>query len=162
MSPLYLNDPAEGGRVFAGIRVTSTPAAGRSFGVFEAAAPLDLLAALSFVVPDLRQDARTRTNLGLVNLSPNRRMFHLEIVDGETGGVAATADFPLEGNEFRQINAVLRALAPGTARAFARITPLMSPGGFAALPFAAYAVVNDGPEPGHGTDDGSFVPAIPE
>ena len=160
VSPLYLSSSAGSARLYAGIRVSSAPAAGRSYGVFEPATPQDALYAFSAVVPDLRQDARTRTNLGLLNLSMFPLTFRVEIVDGETGSLAASTDASLATNEFRQLNAVLRDLAPGTKRAFARITPVSSAG--YGVYFAAYAVVNDGAQPGQGTDDGSFVPAIPE
>ena len=44
--------------------------------------------------------------------------------------------------------------------AWARITPV--PEHSRGWPFTAYAVVNDGAEPGEGTDDGSFISGIPE
>jgi hypothetical protein len=146
--------------LYAGIRVSSAPSAGRSYGVFEPAMPPD--GRYSAVVPDLRQDERTRTNLGIVNLTEtffhSPMTFRVEITDGETGRlVAARDDLRLDVNELRQLNAILNDMAPGTKRAWARVTPLPGP-----AQFAAYAVVNDGPEPGQGTGDGSFVPGIPE
>jgi hypothetical protein len=160
-SPIYV-DAGVGPQVYVGIRVSSAPSAGRSYGVFEPATSQETLYGFSAVVPDLRQDALTRSNLGLVNLFQYPQTFHFEIVNGQTGGVTASTDVQLEPNELRQFNSVLHDLAPGTSRAFARITPVPSAGNYGAKPFAAYAVVNDGPEPGQGTDDGSFVPAIPE
>ncbi len=159
VSPLYLR--ASGfPQVFAGIRVSSGVAGGASYGVFEPATPQDPLNAFSAVVPDLRQDGSTRTNLGILNLSSAPPAFRVEIFDGMTGGLVASRDnLVLKGNELRQLNSVLLDLAPGTTRAWARVTPLAP---YAPVPFAAYAVVNDGAEPGRGTDDGSFVPAIPE
>ena len=162
LSPLYIErDGVFGGPVFAGIRVSSSPSPGVSYGVFEAATPIDAAWGISAVVPDLRQGAGVRTNLGIVNLYGSALTFRVEIVDGETGAVAATTSVDLAMNEVRQMNAVLPALAPGTKRAYARVTPVPF------LPywptnFFAYAVVNDGSMPGAGTDDGSFAPAIPE
>ena len=147
-------------QIYAGIRVSSGAAGGPSYGVFELATPQDPLNAYSAVVPDLRQDTTTRTNLGIVNLVSGPMTYRLEIVDGETGGlVASRDDLVLAANELRQLNSVLLDLAPGTTRAWARVTPLAP---YAPVRFGAYAVVNDGPRPGQGTDDGSFVPGIPE
>ncbi len=159
VSPLFLR--ASGfPQVFAGIRVSSGVSGGSSYGVFETATPQDPLDAFSAVVPDLRQDARTRTNLGILNLVSGPMKFRVDIIDGMTGGlVASRDDLVLAGFEQRQLNSVLNDLAPGTTRAWARVTPLAP---YAPVPFAAYSVVNDGPQPGRGTDDGSFVPGIPE
>ena len=67
VSPLYLR--ASGfPQVFAGIRVSSGVSGGPSYGVFEPATSQDPLDAYSAVVPDLRQDGLTRTNLGILNL----------------------------------------------------------------------------------------------
>jgi len=155
--------------LYAGIRVSSTPSAGRSYGVFEPAMPPDAQYRKGFsaVVPDLRQDERTRTNLGIVNLTEtydhSPMTFRVEITDGETGRlVAARDDLRLDVNELRQLNAILNDLAPGTKRAWARVTSLPNVDVSGAVRIAAYAVVNDGPEPGQGTGDGSFVPGIPE
>jgi len=167
-SPLYLTGGAGFTRLYAGIRVFNAPSAGRSYGVFEPAVPWDAHYAFSAVVPDLRQDERTRTNLGIVNLdvvNQSPMTFRVEIVDGETGRLAASTDVTLAVNELRQFNAALRDMAPGTKRAFARVTYVLSAGNCGdcgAKPFVAYAVVNDGSEPGQGTGDGSFVPGIPE
>lgn len=160
VSPLYLR--ASGfPQVFAGIRVSSGVYGGSSYGVFEPAMPQGPLDAFSAVVPDLRQDGQTRTNLGILNLVSGPMTFRVDIVDGETGSlVTSRDDLVLAGNELRQLNSVLLDLGPGTKRAWARVMPLSPYTSHA--PFAAYAVVNDGPVPGQGTDDGSFVPGIPE
>jgi hypothetical protein len=159
VSPLYLR--ASGfPQVFGGIRVSSGVSGGLFYGVFESATPQGPLNAYSAVVPDLRQDGSTRTNLGILNLVSGPMTFRVDIVDGETGGlVSSRDDLVLAGNELRQLNSVLLDLAPGTTRAWARVTPLAP---YAPVPFAAYAVVNDGSAPGQGTGDGSFVPGIPE
>lgn len=161
VSPLSVFPSGIPRRVFAGIRVSSGVSGGPSHGVFEAAAPREPLDAFSSVVPNLRQDGRTRTNLGILNLVSVPMTFRVDIVDGGTGSLVATRDdLVLAGNELRQLNSVLLDLAPGTKRAWARVKPLSPYTSHA--PFAAYAVVNDGPAPGQGTDDGSFVAAIPE
>src|ERR1017187_6047872 len=58
VSPVYIKRNIGVGRIYAGIRVSSAPAAGVSYGVFEPAMPQDPLFAFSAVVPDLRQDSR--------------------------------------------------------------------------------------------------------
>lgn len=160
VGPLFLRSRTPGLPVFAGVRVSSAPAAGASYGVFEAATNEEALFAHSTVVPDLRQDARARTNLGLVGLASSD--FRVEVFDGASGALAGSATLHLETNVFTQINAILPALAPGTTRAWARITPSSPSSAGSSWPFVAYAIVNDGPRPGQGTGDGSFVPAIPE
>lgn len=161
VSPLYLKSGTPGMPLHAGIRVSSSPAAGRSYGVFEAATFEVALHAHSAVVSDLRQDGRTRTNLGVLNIGSGAG-FRVEVFDGASGALAGSTILHLENNVFTQINAILRELAPGTTRGWARITPTSPYSVGSAWPFCAYAVVNDGAEPGKGTGDGSFVPAIAE
>ena len=159
-SPLFLGSGTPGMTPYGGVRVSSTPTAGRSYGVFEAATYRDALLAHSVVVPDLRQDERTRTNLGLVSL--NSSDYRIDLFDGVGGALVGSSNLHLESNAFTQLSSILRDLAPGTTRAWARITPTSPYSAGSAWPFAAYAVINDGAEPGQGTDDGSFVPAVPE
>ncbi len=152
-SPLYVCS-AVFPRVLAGARV-STRAGAKRFGLFEAGVPEDLLPVSSVVVPDLRQDAATRTNLGITNAGP-AASFRLEVHDGETGSLAASRELSLASGELLQLNSLLRDLAPGTARGWARVVPLSS------ARFLAWGVVMDGPEPGVASDDGSFVLGLPE
>lgn len=164
VSPLFVSPTGWPRQLYAGARISNSPSAGRYYGVFEPALPQDPLLAFSTVVPDLRQDERTRTNLGLVNLYGGPQAFHIEITDGETGVLVASMDVQLAGYELRQLNAVLRVMAPATTRAWARVTAIPQDARYPSPigPFAAYAVVNDGPAPGQGTDDGSFIPGVPE
>jgi hypothetical protein len=158
LSSLYVTASDGISPVFAGVRIKSSPESGRAYGVFESAVRQDDLRAMSMIVPSLRQDDRVRTNLGIQNPVQNSsRRFRVEIFDGDTGRLAGSTEVWVGANEVRQINQVLSVLAPGTSRAFARVIPPDGP-----LPFAAYAVINDGATPGAGTDDGSFMPGIPE
>lgn len=141
-------------RVLAGARV-STRAGTARYGLFEAGVPEDLLPVSAAVVPDLRQDAATRTNLGITNEGP-AASFRLEIHDGDTGTLAASRDLSLASGELFQLNSVLRDLAPGTRRGWARVVPLSS------ARFLAWGIVMNGPEPGAASDDGSFVFGLPE
>lgn len=137
-----------------GLRVSAT-AAGDRFGVFEPPVPTE---ASSVVVPDLRRDAATRTNLAIVNGlgfgGPHR--FRVEFHDGESGQLAGSRDLVLERGGRVQLDDVLRELAPSVARGWARVVPSFP------TVFSAYAVVMDGAVPGEGTDDGAFVPGVPE
>lgn len=155
-SPLYVGPYGATKGVLAGVRVSSVTADGRSHGLFEPAV-LEPHHSTSVIVPDLRQDETTRTNLAIVNLRSQSATFRLEIFDGVTGHLAASRDeIPLARNELLQIDAVLREMCPGVERAWARIRA------GADGSFLAYAVINDGAAPGRGTDDGSFVLGLPE
>ncbi|HQQ78439.1 MAG TPA: VCBS repeat-containing protein [Thermoanaerobaculia bacterium] len=147
------------GFIAAGVRVSSSPAPGRSYGVFESARYVGR--ADSVVIPDLRQDAGTRSNVGV---SPGSGFgfidFRVEIRD-PSGALAGVRDGVHVESGVLQMNAILRNVAPGLARGWARIIPSL-PVEYAPPAFTAYGVINDGAEPGQGTDDGSFVPAVPE
>ena len=137
-----------------GLRVSTTGEKGR-FGVFEQ--PIASEAA-SVVLPDLRRDASTRTNLVIVNGHGfgGLHLFRLEVHDGDTGDLAAAREITLERGARIQLDDVLRDLVPSVARAWARIVPSFP------TDFSAYAVVMDGAAPGERTDDGAFVAGVPE
>lgn len=160
VSPLFLNGGSGLAKLYAGIRVSTSAVSGRRYGVFEPAMPQELLGGYSMVVPDLRQDADTRTNLGIVNLRGKPANFRIDVFDGLTGELAGTTSRDLQPNELVQLNAVLRDVAPGVTRAWARMTPVIPPP--AVWPFAAYAILDDGATPGAGTDDGSYVAGVPQ
>lgn len=154
-SPLYVTSPYLR-KVLVGARVSTAASGGRHYGLFEPAVDGYGPGSGAATVPDLRQDERLRTNLGIVNLG-GAIPFRVEIHDGESGNLVATRDVgSLASGELIQLNAVLRDLAPSTRRAWARIVPSVP------TRFVAYGVVMDGPEPGLGTDDGSFVCGLPE
>lgn len=154
-SPLYVTSPYFQ-PILVGARVSTAAPGGRFYGLFEPAVDGWSAGGGASTVPDLRQDERLRTNLGIVNLG-GTTSFRLEIHDGETGRLVATRDVPgLAPGELIQLNSVLRDLAPSTRRGWARVVP-SSP-----ARFLAYGVVMDGPEPCVGTDDGSFVYGLPE
>jgi len=143
-------------KVLVGARVSRRAPDGGRFGLFEPAVDGYAAGGIAATVPDLRQDERLRTNLGIVNLG-RTMSFRVEVHDGETGRLVATREVgDLASGELIQLNSVLRDLAPSTRRGWARVVP--------AVPtrFVAYGVVMDGPEPGAGTDDGSFVHGLPE
>jgi hypothetical protein len=143
----------------AGVRVSSTPEPGRWFGVFEPATHVDVSDAI--VLPSLRQDQAFRTNVGISLTGGYPVGFRLDVFDA-SGRLAGTKDdihVPADG--VLQLDSVLRDVAPGLTRGWARLTT-SSPYVYWPSAFSAYAVTNDGATPGAGTDDGSFVAGIPD
>jgi FG-GAP-like repeat/FG-GAP repeat len=132
-----------------GARISTAAPGGGRYGVFLSPVPYDSVFGpqTSAWIPDLRQDTSFRTNLVLVG-----GVFRVEIFDS-TGHLVATQDGVVEG----QINGVLKVWAPGLTRGWARVTRTATLSGEDGLPFSAYAVINDGAEPGLGTGDGSIV-----
>jgi hypothetical protein len=57
---------------------------------------------------------------------------------------------------WKQIGTILAQHAPGTTQGYAHITRIAGNN-----PFIAYAVINDGAEPGERTGDGAFVASSP-
>jgi hypothetical protein len=149
-SALFVDvDPTLGAAV--GVRVSASAGPDRFFGVFEPAVDERDTWARSMVVGDLRQDDRTRTNLGIVNLS-TEAAFRVDVYDGATGSLAATRSaIRLARGEHFQMDAVLRELAPAVRRGWARVTP------DAPARFTCYGVTMDGAAPGTASDDGSFT-----
>ncbi|HEX2521609.1 MAG TPA: hypothetical protein VHP35_05730, partial [Terriglobia bacterium] len=65
-------------------------------------------------------------------------------------------EISINAKEWRQFGSVLTSFAPGTTQGYARITRTAGTN-----PFLAYAVINDGAQPGERTGDGAFVPSSP-
>ena len=144
-------------------RVRNPAPQGGTYGVFVPALGPDEMARTSAVVSDLRQDETNRTNLAITNvgdssLGDGEDTFRIEIFDGDMATrVAALEGIAVRRNGWRQLNAILLGLAPGTKHGWARVTRTSGSG-----PFIAYAVINDGARPGEGTGDGSFVLGRPQ
>jgi hypothetical protein len=138
-----------GGILGFGARVYTRAPAGGRYGVFLWPTPRYGPSGpqVSAWIPDLRQDASFRTNLVLLG-----GVFRVELFDPSSTRVAVR-----EGVMPGQVNSVLKLWAPGVTRAWARITRTSSTPDEAGVPFTAYAVINDGAEPGLGTGDGSIV-----
>ena len=142
----------------AGVR-TSSPSAttpGR-FGLFYSGSSYTESARDAWIY-GLQQNSTTRTNLAVVNAavtnSPIR--VRLEIYNGDTGTLVTRQDLGFyQPNEWRQIDRVLSTYAPGVANGYARLTVTEGDG-----TFFAYGVNNDGPAPGTGTSDGSYVAMV--
>ena len=139
---------------------TSAPGASGRFGLFYGSTPNGLAASGNAWVYGLVQDSENRSNLALVNTgetdnSPNQ--FRIELFDGSTGALVATIqNFTVESKAWKQIGSVLAINAPGTKQGYAKITRVSGNN-----PFIAYAVINDGAQPGERTGDGTFLSSSP-
>jgi hypothetical protein len=104
----------------------------------------------------LQQNAENRTNVALVNtgdVDGSTDTFRIEIYGGDTGALAATVDASVAARRFTQITTILQQYAPSLTNAYAKVTKTSGNN-----PFVAYAVVNDGGQPGQRSGDGAFVP----
>ncbi len=146
---------------YAGAR-TGSPAktiSGR-YGLFYSATGAGGRAQSAAWIYGLRQDSTVRANVA-VSASPENFAsirVHVEVFDGSTGKLAGTTDsFTLAPGAWKQWGNLLPTY--GVTQGYVRIVNESSSGSF-----VAYGVVNDGPLPGSatGTDDGSFIPAVPD
>ncbi len=116
--------------------------------------------ARSAIVPDLRQDARFRSNLVIAELYELSQpaLYRVELFDAGGRQVASREVRPA-GAGWLQINRILADWAPGTQRGWARVTQIepLSTEDLTHAGFVTYAVINDGAAPGLGTGDGSIV-----
>ena len=148
---------------FSGIGLgarTSIPGGGGNYGVFYSAVPNGTAANTSAWLYGLQQNADNRTNLALVNTGETdgtADLFTIEIFDGDTGQkVKVVEGIPVNAKVWKQFGSILNAYAPGTKQGYARVTRTAGTNRF-----VAYAVINDGGQPGERTGDGAFVPSSP-
>jgi hypothetical protein len=107
----------------------------------------------------LQQTAETRSNLAVVNTGETdggADVFRIEIFDGETGLKVSSFETIVNANAWAQIGSVLAQYRSGTTQGYAQITRIAGNN-----PFIAYAVLNDGGQPGERTGDGAFVGSSP-
>lgn len=156
--PAKDRDGNDGRGVFIGAR-TSTPSKdGGQLGVFYPGFPLepDRMATTSAWIYGLQQNSETRTNLGLTSAGladGESNTFRIELFDGESGKKVNTIEgITLDSQGWVQIERILDQFAPGTTSGYAHVTRTAGKN-----PFIAYAVVNDGAQPGQRTGDGAFV-----
>jgi hypothetical protein len=139
---------------------TSAPGGGGRYGVAYPSAPFGATASSSVWLHGLHQDAINRTNLALVNTgeaNATSNQFHIELFDGTTGLLVNTVEDMNPGPKcWRQIDSILARHAAGVTQGYARITRVAG-----SNPFIAYAVINDGGQPGERTGDGAFVSSSP-
>ena len=107
----------------------------------------------SQIVAGLRQDARDRSNLGLMHAGtasdgPVTLSVTLTSTDGSPSRQVRLPDITLRPGEFRQIDRVLESSGLGAPSGFA----IIAPGSDEGIPFVSWGVVNDDT----GTSDGAF------
>lgn len=137
-------------------RITS-PVADGSVGVFLPGFPSGSEATTSAWLCGLQQNAETRSNLALVNtgvVDASPSAFRIDLFAGDTGGQTGTLVSTVPARGFVQIDRILANYAPDTSSGCARVTKISG-----SSPFIAYAVLNDGAEPGQRSGDGAFVAA---
>lgn len=144
--------------LFLGAR-TSNPGGGGRYGLFYSAQPYGTAVTTTEAwLYGLQQNGENRTNLALLSTCESGSApvtLRVELYDGATGGKVATVEgaaTTLGPCQFTQLGAVLATYAPGVAQGYARVTRTSGQNGF-----VAYAVVNDGGNPGERSGDGAFV-----
>jgi hypothetical protein len=139
---------------------TSSAGDGGRYGLFYSALSKAKLSTSSIWFHGLQQDAETRSNLALVNTVREEDpldVFRIELFDGDTGQKVNTIEgITLGSNQWMQINRILADYAPGVRQGYARVTPIRG-----STPFIAYAIINDGSQPGERTGDGAFISSSP-
>lgn len=147
----------------AGIAVaarTSAPGMTGRFGLFYSGIPNGMASSSSAWLHGLLQNAENRTNLAIVNtgeVDSSSSRFRIEIYSGSSGSLVATIeDVTVASRSWNQISSILSLYAPGTQQAYALVTRVSGNN-----PFIAYAVINDGGQPGQRTGDGAFLLSTP-
>jgi formylglycine-generating enzyme required for sulfatase activity len=146
---------------YAGARTGSPARSGTGrYGLFYGGVGTSSRATSAAWVYGLRQDATVRANVAVAASpeNPDSVSVYVEVYDGATGRLAGTtAKVSLAAGGWKQWANLLPTF--GVTQGYVRVVNETSSG-----TFAAYAVVNDGPAPASpsGTDDGSFVPGVPE
>jgi hypothetical protein len=139
---------------------TSAPGGGGQFGLFYPAVPYGAASTSSAWLYGLQQNSENRTNLAIVNTGEtdtSTDTLRIEIFDGNTGQKVHTEEgIGVPAKRWMQIGSVLTQYAPGVTQGYARITRT---GGN--NPFIAYAVINDGGQPGERTGDGAYIASSP-
>jgi phosphatidylethanolamine-binding protein (PEBP) family uncharacterized protein len=145
---------------YAGARTGSPARSGDGrYGLFYAGVGTSSRASSAAWVYGLRQDALVRSNVAVAASPENSAPMtvSVEVWNGSTGALAGMTDtVTLSPGGWKQWANLLPTY--GVTQGYVRVVNETSSG-----TFTAYAVVNDGATPGSatGTDDGSFVPAVP-
>jgi hypothetical protein len=139
---------------------TSSPGGGGNFGLFYGGLAQGTACQASTWIYGLQQNDQSRTNLALVNtaeLDSSDSNFRIELFDGRTGlKVSSLESITVKAKGWMQIGSILSQYAPATTQSYVRITKSSGNN-----PFIAYAVINDGAQPGQGTGDGAFLLSSP-
>lgn len=82
--------------------------------------------------------------------------FSIDIYDGATGGKVGSLPISLEAKSWIQVNAILAQNGMAVTQGYACVRKTKGTN-----PFIAYAVINDGTQPGERTGDGAFISSQP-
>ncbi|HSB37134.1 MAG TPA: hypothetical protein VLH41_09660, partial [Thermoanaerobaculia bacterium] len=140
---------------------TSTPGGRGRYGLYYPAIPAGSEASTTAWLYGLQQNAENRTNLALVNAGSSdgsEDTFQIDLFDGASGRKEGTTNVTVPAKGFLQLNSVLSKYAPSVSGGYALVTRTSGNNAF-----IAYAVINDGSQPGQRSGDGAFVSAsLPE
>ena len=135
---------------------TLAPGGGGQYGLFYNAVPYGSASTGSAWLYGLQQTTETRSNVALVNTGEtdtSTDVFSIDIYNGGTGVKVITVEgVALGAKRWLQINSILALHAPGVSQGYAQVKRTSGNN-----PFIAYAVVNDGGQPGERSGDGAFV-----
>jgi len=137
----------------------SAPGGGGRYGLFYPGVSTDRASTTSVWIYGLQQSAENRSNLALVNTGEtdgSADVFRIDLFDGETGQKVNIIDATVNPKGWKQIGTILALHAPGTVQGYARVTRTAGNNSF-----IAYAVINDGGQPGEGTGDSAFMSSSP-
>jgi hypothetical protein len=153
---------ADGGDL-SGITVsarTSAAGGGGEYGLFYTALPEGTTSQKEAWLYGLQQNEENRSNLALVNtgeVDSSQESFSIELYDGETGKLANTInDVTLAAGGWKQFNTILAEYASQVQQGYTHVIRKSGNN-----PFIAYAVVNDGTQPGERSGDGAFIASAP-
>lgn len=143
---------------FAGARTSAPGPTGGLYGVAYAGMGAANEATSGSWVFGLRQDGENRSNLAAVNSRTTGSAIGVrcDVYDGTSGRLAGSTPVrDLGPGQWTQFDQVMRDF--GVASGYVRVTRVSGTN-----PFVSYGVVNDGGSARAGTNDGSYVPAVPE
>jgi len=135
---------------FIGARTASPAASGGRYGLFYTGISQIESAVSEAFVYGLLQDSGNRSNLAILNTGFGAIAVRVDVFDGATGALAGGQDVSLGGGAWQQINGILATF--GLTKGYVRVTKASGTDRF-----VTYGVVNDGPLPNSGTNDGSYV-----
>lgn len=152
-------DGASLSEIFACARTAAQSKAGGQFGLFTPGVFSKEYGESGAFLYGLRSDERRRTNVALLNAEDAAGSVTLEIwiFDGDRSGAptGSPETVTLRPGQWHQINDPLKP--KGVRNGWAHVARVSG-----AARWIAYAVVNDGANPGERTGDGAFVEMIPE
>ena len=135
---------------------TLAPGGWGQYGLFYNAVPYGSASTSSAWLFGLQQTTETRSNVALVNTGEtdaSTDVFSIDIYSGGTGVKVVTVEgITLGARRWLQINSLLAQHAPGVSQGYAQVKRTSGNN-----PFIAYAVINDGGQPGERSGDGAFV-----